>query len=155
MEKSCGAIIFNEDKVLVVKQTSGFYGFPKGHVEIGETEKETAIREVKEETGLDIKIISDKRYTQSYIVKENVHKDVVFFIAKLENNNEKIDWRDKCIGKYFITYDFYDEEISIASYTFRNFLPFEIYFTSKEIAQKAIKTIGEYRIKKYYFDIEE
>lgn len=89
MEKSCGAIIFNDGKVLVVKQTSGFYGFPKGHVEIGETEKETAIREVKEETGLDIKIISDKRYTQSYIVKENVHKDVVFFIAKLENNNEK------------------------------------------------------------------
>ena len=73
----------------------------------------------------------------------------------LENNNEKIDWRDKCIGKYFITYDFYDEEISIASYTFRNFLPFEIYFTSKEIAQKAIKKIGEHRIKKYYFDIEE
>ena len=73
----------------------------------------------------------------------------------LENNNEKIDWRDKCIGKYFITYDFYDEEISIASYTFRNFLPFEIYFTSREIAQKAIKTIGEYRIKKYYFDIAE
>ena len=72
----------------------------------------------------------------------------------LENNNEKIDWRDKCIGKYFITYDFYDEEISIASYTFRNFLPFAIYFTSKEIAQKAIETIGEYRIKKYYFDIE-
>ena len=57
----------------------------------------------------------------------------------LENNNEKIDWRDKCTGKYFITYDFYDEEISIASYTFRNFLPFEIYFTSKEIAQKVIK----------------
>lgn len=73
----------------------------------------------------------------------------------LENNNEKIDWRDKCTGKYFITYDFYDEEISIASYTFRNFLPFEIYFTSKEIAQKAIKKIGEYRIKKYYFDIEK
>lgn len=72
----------------------------------------------------------------------------------LENNNEKIDWRDKCTGKYLITYDFYDEEISIASYTFRNFLPFEIYFTSKEIAQKAIETIGVDRIKKYYFDIE-
>lgn len=73
----------------------------------------------------------------------------------LENNAEEIDWRDKCIGKYFITYDFYDEEISVASYTFRNFLPFEIYFTSRETAQKAIKAIGEYRIKKYYFDIEE
>ena len=113
MEKSCGAIIFNEDKVLVVKQTSGFYGFPKGHVEIGETEKETATREVKEETGLDIKIISDKRYTQSYIVKENVHKDVVFFIAKLENNNEKrqveeieeILWIDINEVENILTYD--------------------------------------------------
>ena len=113
MEKSCGAIIFNEDKVLVVKQTSGFYRFPKGHVEIGETEKETAIRETKEETGLDIKIISDKRYTQSYIVKENVHKDVVFFIAKLENNNEKrqveeieeILWIDINEVENILTYD--------------------------------------------------
>lgn len=113
MEKSCGAIIFNEGKVLVVKQTSGFYGFPKGHIEIGETEKETAIREVKEETGLDIKIISDKRYTQSYIVKENVHKDVVFFIAKLENNNEKrqveeieeILWIDINEVENILTYD--------------------------------------------------
>lgn len=73
----------------------------------------------------------------------------------LKNNNEKIDWRDKCIGKYFITYDFYDEEISVASYTFRNFLPFNIFFTSKETAQKAIETIGADRIRKYYFDIEE
>ena len=113
MEKSCGAIIFNEDKVLVVKQTSGFYGFPKGHGEKGETEKETAIRETKEETGLDIKIISDKRYTQSYIVKENVHKDVVFFIAKLENNNEKrqveeieeILWIDINEVENILTYD--------------------------------------------------
>ncbi|MDD6388038.1 MAG: NUDIX domain-containing protein [Bacilli bacterium] len=113
MEKSCGAIIFNEGKVLVVRQISGFYGFPKGHVEIGETEKETAIREVKEETGLDIKIISDKRYTQSYIVKENVHKDVVFFIAKLENNNEKrqveeieeILWIDINEVENILTYD--------------------------------------------------
>lgn len=113
MEKSCGAIIFNDGKVLVVKQTSGFYGFPKGHVEIGETEKETAIRETKEETGLDIKIISNKRYTQSYIVKENVHKDVVFFIAKLENNNEKrqveeieeILWIDINEVEKILTYD--------------------------------------------------
>lgn len=113
MEKSCGAIIFNEGKVLVVKQTSGFYGFPKGHVEIGETEKETAIREIKEETGLDIKIISDKRYTQSYIVKENVHKDVVFFLASIENNNEKrqveeieeILWIDINEVENILTYD--------------------------------------------------
>lgn len=94
-----------------------------------------------------------KEEAEHMVEKLKVIKELRDFA--LENNNEKIDWRDKCIGKYFITYDFYDEEISIASYTFRNFLPFAIYFTSKEIAQKAIETIGEYRIKKYYFDIEE
>lgn len=73
----------------------------------------------------------------------------------LENNDKNVDWRDKCTGKYFITYDFYDEEISTASYTFRNFLPFNIFFTSKEIAQKAITKIGKERLEKYYFDVKE
>ena len=116
-EKSCGIIpiyIENDEiKVVLIKQNNGVIGFPKGHVEKGETEKETAIRETKEETGLDIKIISDKRYTQSYIVKENVHKDVVFFIAKLENNNEKrqveeieeILWIDINEVENILTYD--------------------------------------------------
>lgn len=73
----------------------------------------------------------------------------------LENNDKNVDWGDKCTGKYFITYDFYDEEISIASYTFRNFLPFNIFFTSKEIAQKAITKIGKERLERYYFDVKE
>lgn len=73
----------------------------------------------------------------------------------LENNDKNVDWRDNCTSKYFITYDFYDEEISTASYTFRNFLPFNIFFTSKEIAQKAITKIGKERLEKYYFDIKE
>ena len=38
---------------------NGNWGFAKGHTEYGENEKQTAIREVKEETGLDIEIISD------------------------------------------------------------------------------------------------
>ncbi len=82
MEKACGCIIIENDKVLLIKQHQGFWGFPKGHVEINETEKETAIREVKEETNLDVEIISDKRYTTNYIVKDNVEKEVVFFLAK-------------------------------------------------------------------------
>ena len=40
-EKSCGAIIFDGDKVLILQQTAGHWGFPKGHVEDGETEVET------------------------------------------------------------------------------------------------------------------
>ncbi|MGB8002087.1 MAG: NUDIX domain-containing protein [Anaerobacillus sp.] len=51
-------IIFNEeDHVLLQKRTDvGLWGIPSGHVEIGETVSEAAVREVKEETNLDITI---------------------------------------------------------------------------------------------------
>ena len=39
--------------VLLIKHEDGFLVFPKGHIEHGETEQEAALREVKEETGLD------------------------------------------------------------------------------------------------------
>ena len=81
-EKSCGAVIFENDKVLVIQQVKGHWGFPKGHVEEGETEVETAIREIKEETNLDVEIDEKHRYIETYFPKENVKKDVVFFIAK-------------------------------------------------------------------------
>ena len=40
-EKSCGAVIIKNNKVLVLQQVAGHWGFPKGHVEKGETEVET------------------------------------------------------------------------------------------------------------------
>lgn len=82
-EKSCGAIIFNGNKVLVIQQQEGHWGFPKGHVEQGESEVETAIREIKEETNLDVQINEKYRYVETYSPKEDVMKDVVFFVAKL------------------------------------------------------------------------
>lgn len=81
-EKSCGAIVIDNEKVLVVKHNAGHVSFPKGHMEKGETEKETAIREVKEETGIDIEVDTNYRYTISYSPKEGVMKDVVFFLGK-------------------------------------------------------------------------
>ncbi len=51
-------IIFNEkNQVLLQKRKDvGLWGIPSGHIEIGETVSEAAIREVKEETNLDIRI---------------------------------------------------------------------------------------------------
>ena len=58
-EKSCGALVFRQDPktgrmyILMIRHKHGGHrSFPKGHVEAGETEHQTAIREVEEETGL-------------------------------------------------------------------------------------------------------
>ena len=89
-EKSCGAIIVNDkNQVLLVKQTLGHYSFPKGHVEFGETEEETAIRETKEETNIDIEITRKDRFVVTYNVKDNINKDVIYFIAKPISFNAK------------------------------------------------------------------
>lgn len=88
-EKSCGCIILDNNMVLLVKHNAGHWDFPKGHVENNETEEQTAIREVKEETNMDVEIIPGYRYVIQYSPKENVIKDVVFFIAKKISNNIK------------------------------------------------------------------
>ena len=80
-EKSCGAVIFDENKILIIQQSAGHWGFPKGHVEEGETEIQTAKREIKEETNLDVEINERFRYVEHYSPKEGVEKDVVFFVA--------------------------------------------------------------------------
>ena len=86
-EKSCGCIIFKYDDekllFLVIKQTLGHFSFPKGHVEESESEKDTALREVKEETGFDISFVGDFREVITYSPKPGVLKDVVFFLGNV------------------------------------------------------------------------
>ena len=81
-EKSCGIMVFKDDNVLLVQHNKGHWGFPKGHVEKDETEFETALREVKEETNIDAKILGDFRHVVTYSPKPNTIKDVVFFIGE-------------------------------------------------------------------------
>ena len=88
-EKSCGCIIINNNEVLLIKSKRGHWDFPKGHIEKDETEKETALREVKEETNLDVDIISDKKYFNHYITDIGIDKTVVYFLAKKVNGKEK------------------------------------------------------------------
>ena len=86
-EKACGTIIIDGKKVLIIKQKQGFYGFPKGHMEENETEIETAIRETKEETNLDVLIDKTKRYSLNYVIDNKIDKEVVYYLAKPLNKN--------------------------------------------------------------------
>ena len=94
-EKSCGAVIYRNLKgkieFLAVRSKSyGHWGFPKGHVEKGEIEEDTAKREVLEEVGLNIILTSDFRTKTEYFVSENIKKEVVFFISKVSDQSVKI-----------------------------------------------------------------
>lgn len=79
-EISCGTIIINNNKILLIKSNRNEYGFPKGHVENNELYKETALRETKEETNLDVEIINGYRYKISYKSYGN-DKDVYYYLA--------------------------------------------------------------------------
>lgn len=56
---------------------------------------------------------------------------------------------------YSIAYDFDANEITNTESYYYNFLPFNIYFATKEALKEAVKKIGEDNLKKYYFDIAE
>lgn len=86
-EKSCGAVVFRRDgnsvQFLIVKNRKGRnWGFPKGHVELGETETETALREIREETGLSVQICPGFRMVSQYALWSHATKQVVFFLAE-------------------------------------------------------------------------
>ena len=78
MHKGAGAIIYHRNlgKVLLVKGTQGIYSFPKGHYEGRETAEECAIREVYEETGMNLNL-----HTLLHCPKTTVFNYVYFFVS--------------------------------------------------------------------------
>lgn len=75
-----------EIKYVVIESINGFYGFPKGHVENSETEKQTALREVFEEVGLKPNLIDGFRETVEYYIPSiDVQKQVVYFLGEFKN----------------------------------------------------------------------
>ena len=85
-EKSCGAVVYKREEdrylFLIEHMRLGHISLPKGHVENGETETQTALREIKEETNLDVRIDTEFRRVITYSPCPGVVKDVVFFIAE-------------------------------------------------------------------------
>ena len=89
-ETSCGAVVFHkfedEYKFLLINFLHGnlnFWGFPKGHMEKDETEIQTAKREIREETGLDVEIIPGFKTSNEYTYQNSVKK-VIYFAAEYE-----------------------------------------------------------------------
>ena len=91
--KSCGFVAYkqigNENYYLIIKSLNGDVGFPKGHMEPGESELETAIRELKEETGVDVKVIPGFRRQIEYELRRisDTIKQSVYFLGECISDN--------------------------------------------------------------------
>lgn len=89
-EHSCGAVVFrriNEEYrfLLIKNRRSNHWGFPKGHMEKGETREQTAIREVLEETGIHIDIIDGFCRDSRYRIGSKIEKRVEVFLASTKD----------------------------------------------------------------------
>lgn len=111
-EKSCGAVIYKiEDSqimFLIIKHIGGHWSYPKGHVENDETELETAKREVKEETNLDIIFEDDFRKVNTYTPHPKTIKDSVYYLATPINKDIKIQEEELADAAWLDYYQAYD-----------------------------------------------
>ena len=91
LRKSCGVLPWRENQgqkeyLIVFESFSKCWSLPKGHMEAGETEEETALRELQEETGLTATLDLQRRATIEYPISPFGRKRVVFFPGKVDGS---------------------------------------------------------------------
>lgn len=115
-EKSCGSVLFTEEdgvrKFMLIKNMSGHIGFPKGHMELYENEKQTAEREVWEETGVRTEIFEGFREYYNYSVNSFVKKQAVYFVASFRKSDIEMNIRE--ISEYLLVT--FDEGMKVLNY---------------------------------------
>lgn len=133
VEVSSGIVVFKRNagtkKYLLLERTEGFLDFPKGHIEKGETDIEAAIRETREESGLDVEPIKEFRREMDYWFRapirkgqkdrefmeaseyakkrgsgELVHKTLIMFVGEVRDN-QKPEISFEHTGYRWLSYD--------------------------------------------------
>ena len=88
-EKSCGCILLKDGNALLIcsldNDNEQFWSFPKGHQNHGETNIETALRETKEEVGLEAKIIDTNPIKTGHKI-HNGYKEILLYLAEPLNH---------------------------------------------------------------------
>ena len=96
-EVSAGGVLFRKDAVLLIKNPSDVWTFPKGLIEGNESPEETVIREVLEETGVKGKILAPLGHIAYWYMREGqkVKKKVIFYLMEYLEGEPKPSWEVK------------------------------------------------------------
>ena len=116
-ERSAGAVVFFSapaGKSFLLLLNAGRWDFPKGNREPGESEEQTVLREVREESGLDIQLVPGFRRTIEYFYRRagaNVYKQVVYLLGEALSNEVTISHEHQGFGWFS-----YEDALKKASY---------------------------------------
>ncbi|HAV40445.1 MAG: NUDIX hydrolase [Aquificota bacterium] len=96
-EFSAGGVLLKDGEVLLIKNPSDVWTFPKGLVESGENPEETAIREVSEETGVKGKIVAPIGEIRYWYMREGerIKKKVLFYLMEYLEGEPRPSWEVK------------------------------------------------------------
>lgn len=130
-EFSAGGIVFKDNKVLLTKHSQNkHWSFPKGLIDPGQTSQEAAIREVKEEGGVEAEILGKVGYNK-YVYTlngEKIFKVVTYFLMKYISGDPKDhDWEVSEAG-------WYTQDEALKQLTFSQ---------DKELLKKALEIYGK------------
>jgi bis(5'-nucleosidyl)-tetraphosphatase len=136
-EKSCGAVVVltnTEPKYLLLHYEAGHWDFVKGNVEPNESEKDTVIRELREETGIvDARFVEGFREKIEYFYRRQgttIHKEVIFFLIETHTETVKLSYEH--VGYTWLNYKHALEKL-----TFKN---------AKDVLRKAHKLLKARKI---------
>src|SRR3972149_3415713 len=119
-EISAGVIVFRrapQPHYLLLHYESGHWDFPKGHIEPGEEARETARRELKEETGIsDVRFLDGYKGTLRYFFRQKgivIFKIVIYFLAETDQS-------DVTLSSEHIGFEWLPYEVALGRPTFKN-----------------------------------
>jgi len=142
-QKSAGVVVyyFDEKPYFLLLKYPSYWGFSKGLVEEGESEKQAALRELEEEAGIKAEILPGFKERQEWFFKfkgKLIKKEAVFFVAKTskkEAKKTKLSFEHE--GFDWLTEEEAEKKLKIKA--------------NRELLKKASKFINEYEKQKRLF----
>lgn len=132
-----GGIVFNEDKVFILKNEKNEWVLPKGKIRYEQLPPETAAHRVEHETGVDAKIVSPAGETayEFYSITRNqpVYNKIIWYIMQSDNQNHSINLEEGFQDGGFYTIEeaidkiTYSQDKSLVSLSYKRYLGFKEY----------------------------